>query len=270
MAVGPFVGVGLRPLHYPFILEHWPEEIDWFEAISENYMDTRGRPRTILRKVRERYPVALHGVSMSIASAHGVDRDYLRRLRELADEIQPFLVSDHLCWTGTPGNNLHDLLPFPYTEEFLKVVEQNVLRVQDVLGRSMVFENVSSYLSFPDSEMTEHAFLIELCQRTGCRMLLDVNNAWVNACNHAFEAEIFLDAVPQELIAQIHLAGPTDYGDFLFDTHSGEVPEKVWNLFKHLAPKLKNVPVLIEWDENIPDFPILALEASRARGLLET
>lgn len=270
------VGVGLRPTHYPYLAEKPRTSVGWFEAISENYMDTAGRPIHILEGVRQDFPVALHGVSLSIGQKPSASnladsrqfRDlrkrYLDRLAGLIDRIDPFLVSDHLCWTGVPGGNIHDLLPIPFTDAALDWVCEQVSLVQDRLGRPIALENVSSYLTWKHSTWGEAEFLAELTRRSGCKILLDINNIYVSARNHGFDAEAYLAAIPSEAVAQIHLAGHTDLGTHLFDTHSDHVCDEVWDLFAGVISRLPEVPVLIEWDDDIPDFPILEAEADKA------
>jgi uncharacterized protein len=261
------IGVGLRSAHYPY-LENSPQtKIDWFEALTENYLDTHGRPRKILEMVRSKYPVALHGVSMSLASAEGLDLIYLDRLRQLTDAIEPFLVSDHLCWTGLKGHNVHDLLPFPYNEDSLQVVLTNVDVAQNKLGRSMLLENVSSYMKFDTSDMTEFEFIAEVVKRSGAKILLDINNVYVSAKNLNLDAKACIDAIPKELVGQIHLAGYTDTGEFLFDTHSHPVYPEVWDLFSYFIAQAPNVPFMIEWDENVPEFDRLEEEILKAKQI---
>jgi uncharacterized protein len=263
-------GVGLRPTHYPH-LELNPTRVPtWFEAISENYMESQGRPLQMLEFVRKDHDIALHGVSMSLAAHEGLNPDYLRKLKQLVHRIEPFIVSDHLCWTGLKASNVHDLLPFPFTEESLQVVINNIQTAQEALGRSMVIENVSSYLEFKSSQMTEWEFLVEVCKRTGSKMLVDVNNIYVSSQNHGYDPYKFLEAIPTDLIAQIHLAGFTDMGDFLFDTHSAPVFSHVWNLFSKLIQRDKNIPFMVEWDENIPEFPVLEEELGKAINIWKT
>ncbi|MDT7044042.1 DUF692 domain-containing protein [Candidatus Nitronereus thalassa] len=265
----PQVGVGLRPTHYPFLQEKPEVRVQWFEAISENYMDSEGRPIDMLELVRADYPVALHGVSLSIVSAEGIRHDYLAKLKILIDRINPFIVSDHLCWTGHQAANLHDLLPFPFTEDALRVIQDNVDHVQNYLKRHILLENVSTYLSFPQSQHTEWEFLTIVSNTTGCKLLLDVNNLYVNSQNHHFDPLRFVDAIPTDLIGQIHLAGYTDMGTYLFDTHSNPVSTEVWNLFSHVIARAPDVPVLIEWDDDIPEFPRLEEEALKAAAIWE-
>jgi uncharacterized protein (UPF0276 family) len=271
---GISVGVGLRAEHYAHLAGRPRTTVRWFEAISENYMDTGGRPLAILETVRRDHPVALHGVSLSIGyKPDGPDAEtkfreqrsrYLARLAALAERIEPFLLSDHLCWTGVPGGNLHDLLPTPFTEEALDWIVAEVSRVQDALGRSLVLENVSSYLTWKRSTMREEEFLVEVARRSGCRILLDVNNVFVSARNHGFDAREYLAAIPAGLVAQIHLAGHTDLGTHLFDTHSAPVSDEVWRLFAETIARMPEVPVLIEWDAEVPSFERLEEEAATA------
>ncbi|VVT21855.1 conserved hypothetical protein [Sphingomonas sp. EC-HK361] len=262
----PAFGLGLRKPHYAPFLEH-RVAVDFVEVISENFMIDGGRPRHILRAVRERYPVALHGVSMSVGSAEGVDRAYLARLRALVDEIAPLFVSDHLCWTRTGGFNSHDLLPLPYTDEALDVVSANVSIAQDALGRAMLVENPSSYVAFDGSTMTEWEFLDALCARTGCGLLLDVNNVFVSAANHGFDARDYLDGIPAERVRQIHLAGHSQGEALLIDTHDSPVCASVWDLYAHILPSLGPVATMIERDDDIPPLHELLAELDRARAI---
>lgn len=266
-----FAGVGLRSKHYPYLLTRPPIQVEWFEAISENFMDTEGRPIWILEQIRARYPVALHGVSLSIgyqdSEKRGVNPDYLRRLKKLVDRIDPVIVSDHLCWTGAHSANLHDLLPVPLTEESITWITTQISRVQEVLGRPIALENVSSYLTYRDSSLTEWDFLAELARRSGCKLLLDLNNIYVSAVNHGFSPLEYLNAIPPDAVAQFHLAGHTDRGKFLFDTHSHPVCDDVWSLFRHATQRMPNVPWIVEWDENIPDFARLEEETLKAKSI---
>lgn len=265
--LSPRFGLGLRKPHYHDFLEG-DVPVDFVEVISENFMVPGGRPRDVLRRVREKHPVALHGVSMSIGSADGIDRDYLLRLRALADEVEPMLVSDHLCWTRTGAFNSHDLLPLPYTEEALDVVCRNVDRAQEILRRALVIENPSSYLAFTGAEMTEWEFIAALCQRTGCGLLLDVNNIHVSAVNHGFDAHAYIAGVPLEQVRQIHLAGHTQGRELLIDTHDQPVPDPVWALFGTVMRKIGNdVAVMIERDDNIPPLADLLDELDVARSI---
>ncbi len=266
--VAPFAGhgLGLRKPHYAAFLDG-RVDVDFVEVISENFMVDGGRPRSILRDVRGHYPVALHGVSMSVGTADGVNPAYLKRLRALVDEIEPLFVSDHLCWTGIDGFNSHDLLPLPYTEEALDIVSTNVARAQDVLGRAMLIENPSSYVTFAASTMTEWDFLAELCTRSGCGLLLDVNNVHVSAVNHGFDPLTYLDAMPARHVRQIHLAGHDPDGDIVIDTHDRAVCPDVWALYAHVLPRLGPVATMIERDDDIPPLEILLGELDLARGI---
>jgi uncharacterized protein (UPF0276 family) len=259
-------GVGLRKEHYRDFLET-AVPVDFVEVISENFMVDGGQPRHILRQVRERYPVALHGVSMSIGSADGLDRDYLRRLKALVDETEPLFVSDHLSWSRIGRFNSHDLLPVPYTEEALDIVCANISMAQDALGRTMLFENPSSYLAVGAAAMTEWEFIAAMCRRTGCELLLDVNNVFVSATNHGFDALAFLDGIPAEHVRQIHLAGHSQGVDLLIDTHDREVCSDVWTLYARAIARLGPVATMIERDGDIPALASLLDELSIARRL---
>jgi uncharacterized protein (UPF0276 family) len=243
--------------------------VKWFEAISENYVDSEGRPLEVLKKIREDFPVALHGVSLSIGGVEGPRPSYLRNLKALIQVVQPFIVSDHLCFTGAHASNIHDLIPLPYTQEAIATVVENVSRVQDLLDRPIALENVSSYLSYRESEMTEWEFLVTVAKRAGCRLLLDVNNAYVSAQNHGFKPETYVDAVPEELIAQIHLGGYSDMGTFLFDTHSRAPTDPVWELYRRVIRRMPSKPVLIEWDQDIPEWSELEDQAVKAARIAE-
>ena len=257
-------GVGLRSEHYPAILEAYPP-MDFFEAISENYMNTGGRPLTMLEQVRERYPVVLHGVALSIGSCDPLHPQYLESLKRLVDRIQPEMVSDHLCWSGAGGAVLHDLLPLPLTEESVEHVVRRVDQVQTCLGRKILLENVSTYVTFSHSVMPEWEFIAEVARRSGCGILLDINNIYVNAVNHGFNPLDYLRHIPAQMVGQFHLAGHTPMGKFLFDTHSARVTEHVWELYREALKLYGRVSTLIEWDEAIPSFDELSAEAGRAR-----
>jgi uncharacterized protein (UPF0276 family) len=259
-------GVGLRREHYAQVTEQWPA-MDWFEAISENFMDSGGRPLHVLEAVRHRYPVALHGVSLSIGTTDPLDLGYLGRLKALTGRIQPVSVSDHLCWAGVGGHSLHDLLPLPFTEEALRHVVERVQRVQEFLGRRILLENISTYVTFAHSEMPEWEFTAEVARRSGCGLLLDVNNVYVNAFNHQFDPLRYVAALPADSVQQIHLAGHTDMGSFLFDTHSAPVTDAVWQLYRAALRRFGRVPTVIEWDEGVPPFEVLAMEAATARAV---
>lgn len=259
-------GVGLRTEHYDVITRDWPR-MDWFEAISENFMDSGGRPLRILEAIRRRYPVALHGVSLSIGSADPLNETYLSRLKTLADRIEPAIVSDHLCWTGVDGENLHDLLPLPLTEEAVRHVAGRVERVQAVLKRRILLENISTYVTYQHSTMPEWEFLSAVAERSGCGILLDLNNMYVNAFNHQFDPRAYLDHLSSDLVGQFHLGGHTDMGTYLFDTHSRPVIGAVWELYRDALQRWGPVTTLIEWDEDIPSFERLAEEAEQARAI---
>jgi len=257
-------GLGLRKPHYADFLET-DVPVDFVEVISENFMVAGGRPRHILRKVRERHPVALHGVSLSVGSAHGIDADYLVRLHALVDEVKPLFVSDHLSWSRVPGFNSHDLLPLPYTAEALDVVCANLGRAQNALGRTLLIENPSSYLAFAQSEMTEWEFLKAVSDRTGCGLLLDVNNIHVSAVNHGFDPVAYVAGLPLDRVRQIHLAGHSQGETLLIDTHDKPVPPPVWALFAHVMDRVGAVAVMIERDDDIPPLGDLLEELEVAR-----
>lgn len=259
-------GLGLRREHYRDFLET-DVPVDFVEVISENFMVDGGQPLDILRRVRERHPVILHGVSMSIGSADGLRGDYLRRLRKLADAIDPLFVSDHLSWSRFAHFNSHDLLPLPYTEETLAVVCRNIDVAQEALGRPMLFENPSSYVSFAASTMTEWEFLAALSRRTGCGLLLDVNNIFVSARNHGWDAQAYLRGIPAGSVRQIHLAGHTEGEDLLIDTHDQPVNDDVWALYRSAMAMLGPVATMIERDDAIPALPELLAELDIARSL---
>jgi uncharacterized protein (UPF0276 family) len=261
-------GLGLRPKHYAEILEaETPPPIDWFEVISENYMVEGGRPRYMLDRIRERFPVVMHGVSMSIASTAPLDRDYLSRLKRLADVVAPKWISDHLCWTGVHGINLHDLLPVPYTEEALDHVAGRIGQVQDFLGRRIAIENVSSYIEFAESEMDEWEFVAELARRADCWLLLDVNNVFVSGQNHEFDDATFIEAIPRERVVQFHLAGHSEDNDCLVDTHDEPVCDEVFALYAKALERFGPVSTMIERDANIPPLAELLAELGRARSI---
>ena len=259
-------GLGLRPNYYAEILSGEPN-IDWFEVISENFMGRGGRPIAILEQIRQNYPIVLHGVSMSIASTAPLDFDYLRALKQLADRFQPEWISDHLCWTGVHGVNLHDLLPIPYTHEALDHVVDRIKRVQDYLGHRIAIENVSSYVTFAESEMDESTFLRELAERADCWLLFDVNNVFVSSFNHGFDAGRFLDDIPAERVIQLHLAGHSDHETHKIDTHDQPVIEVVWSLYAEACRRFGEVSTMIERDDNFPPLSDLVAELDRARRI---
>lgn len=265
-AIEPFggFGLGLRRTHYADFLES-EVPVDFVEIISENYMVDGGRPLRILEQVRAKHPVIIHGVSMSIGSAAGLDEEYLAKLKRLEQRIDPLWVSDHLCWTRTSAHNSHDLLPLPLTEEALQVVCDNIDHAQSYIGRPMLFENPSSYLTFPEDEMAEWEFLREMARRTGCYLLLDVNNIYVSAQNHGFSPDDYLAGLPLDRVRQIHLAGHTP-GEIIIDTHDREVCDDVWALYaKAMAMLEQPVATMIERDDKIPPLPELLSELDRAR-----
>lgn len=266
----PFLGfgLGLRTEHYNSILETKPK-IDWFEVLSENYMIPGGKPLYYLDEIRRNYPVVMHGVSLSIGSVTPLDKDYLRDLKKLADRIQPAWISDHLCWTGVHGNNIHDLLPLPYTLESARHVAERVKQVQDFLGRQILLENVSSYASYVDSEMSEWEFISEIAQAADCLLLLDVNNIYVSSFNHHFDAKAFVDGVPAKRVQQIHLAGHENHGTYIIDTHDAPVIDPVWDLYAYTISKLGQVSTMIERDDHIPPLEDLLEELTTARTISE-
>lgn len=259
-------GLGLRPRHYEAVLRTRPR-VDWFEALTENYMIPGGRPLQYLDRIRERYPVVLHGVSLSIGSADPLDRGYLAQLKALAARVQPAWISDHLCWTGVDGRNLHDLMPLPYTEEALRHVARRVRAVQEALGRRILLENVSSYVAYRSSAMTEWQFLAALAREADCDLLLDVNNIYVSAFNHGFDALAFLDGIPARRVRQIHLAGHGHCGDLIIDTHDAPVIGPVWELYAEAVRRFGPVPTMIERDDRIPPLGALVRELDRARAV---
>jgi uncharacterized protein (UPF0276 family) len=266
------VGVGLRPKHYPRILEEMNPGalgVDFFEALSENYMVPGGRPLRALANVRARFPVVLHGVSLNIGSADPLRQNYLDELVALAHRFEPAWISDHLCWTGVDGRNLHDLVPLPYTETALDYAADRVRRVQDRIGRRLALENVSSYFAYAADAMPEWEFLARIAERADCGILLDVNNIFVSAHNHGFDPLHYLAGIPPGRIFQIHLAGHSQEGELLIDTHDHPVRDEVWSLYEAAARRFGPVSTLIEWDDRIPEFEELAAEAARARAILE-
>jgi len=261
-------GLGLRPQHYRDILDGEPK-IDWFEIISENYFVRGGQPLAILDQIVERYPVVMHGVSLSIASTAPFDEDYLNSLRTLAKRVHPKWISDHLCWTGVHGVNLHDLLPFPYTEDALEHVVSRVHYVQERLGRPLCLENVSTYVQFGQSQMPEWEFISELARRTGCWLLFDVNNVYVSAYNHGYDAYAFLEGIPQDRVIQFHLAGHSDMETYVVDTHDHPVRDEVWDLYAAALRRFGPVATMIERDDHIPPLADMMVELDQARTIAE-
>jgi uncharacterized protein (UPF0276 family) len=257
------IGIGLRTVHFPHILTEWPP-LDWFEVLSENFMDTGGRPLHVLDQVAERYPVALHGVSLGIGNTDPLDREYLKKLKALAARARAAWVSDHLCWTGVAGRNTHDLLPMPLDEPALRHVTARVREVSDFLERPLVLENPSSYLEFASSSMPEWEFLARLAEDADCGLLLDVNNVYVSSVNHGFDANAYVDALPADRVVQYHLAGHMNKGSHLLDTHSDHARPEVWELYARAVRRTGLVATLYEWDEDIPAFDVVVAEARKA------
>lgn len=258
-------GLGLRSEYFEAVLAD-PPALDWFEITSENFMVAGGKPRHYLERIRERYPLVMHGVSLSIGSTDALDLDYLRALRQLAREIEPAWVSDHLCWTGVGGVNSHDLLPLPYNQEAIEHVVARVQQVQDFLGRELLLENLSSYVEFRDSDMPEWEFVAQVARRSGSRILLDINNVQVSARNHGFDPLDYLAGLPGDRIWQIHLAGHSDYGDYCIDTHDHEVPDAVWSLYESAIRRFGPISSMIERDDRFPPWPDLLAELDLARA----
>jgi len=262
-------GLGLRPPHYAAFLDG-DVKVDFVEVISENFMVPGGRPLLTLARIREKYPVAMHGVSLSIGSADGLRRDYLEKLKSLADRLQPLFVSDHLSWSRIDDFNSHDLLPLPYTTEALDLVCTNIAQAQDMLGRALLIENPSSYVQFSGADMTEWQFLAQMCARTGCGLLLDVNNIFVSASNHGFDAMAYLDGIPAGHVRQIHLAGHSQGQGLLIDTHDQPVRDEVWALYEAACRRIGPVATMIERDDAIPPLEELLLELDTARAIAAT
>jgi uncharacterized protein (UPF0276 family) len=264
----PFLGhgIGLRTKHFPALWDG-TARVDWFEVISENFMPAGGRPRAALERARGIAPVVLHGVSLSIGSTDPLDEAYLRALAALAARVEPAWISDHLCWSGVGGQYAHDLLPLPYTEEALEHVVRRVVAVQERLGRQILLENVSSYLTYTHSTLTEWEFLGAVAERADCGLLLDVNNVYVSATNHGFGADAYLAGLPAGRVGQIHLAGHTDMGTHLLDTHDGPVIDPVWDIYREAVRRFGRVSTLVEWDDHVPELDGVCAEAERARAV---
>jgi len=261
-------GLGLRVQHYQEILDGDPA-IDWLEILSENYLIPGGRPLHYLARFRDRYPLVMHGVSLSIGSTDPLDRSYLKQLKALADFVQPAWISDHLCWTGVAGNNLHDLMPLPYTEEAIKHVADRVQQVQDALGRRILLENVSSYVTYSHSTMPEWEFLTAVAEAADSLILLDINNIYVSGHNHGFDPRRYLDRVPPNRVQQFHLAGHDYQGALIIDTHDAPVPEPVWDLYEYAVRRFGAVSTMIERDDKIPPLAELLAELDRAREIAQ-
>jgi uncharacterized protein (UPF0276 family) len=261
------LGVGLRTTHFQHILQEQPA-VDWFEFISENFIDSRGRPRYVLEQIAERYPVVMHGVSLSIGSTDPLDFDYLGKLKALARDVRPRWISDHVCWTGVAGINTHDLLPLPLTESSLRHVVERVGIVQDFLERPFVLENPSTYAVFQGATMTEWEFIARLAEEAGCGLLLDVNNVYVSSANHGFDAATFIRSIPTARVVQFHLAGHTNLGTHIVDTHDGHVVDPVWELYRLAHQLTGGVSTLLEWDASIPPFEVVHAEVMKAKNFM--
>jgi uncharacterized protein len=260
-------GLGLRREHYRDFVEHRPAGVDWLEVISENYMVPGGKPLHFIDRIRRDYPMVMHGVSMSIGGTDPLDAAYLGELKALADRIEPAWISDHLCWTGVSGRNLHDLLPLPFTQAALAHTAGRIAQVQDAIGRRLVIENVSSYVGFACDEMSEQDFVAELVARADCKLLLDVNNVYVNSVNHGFDARAYIDAIAVDRVVQIHLAGHETHDGYLVDTHDHPVCQAVWSLYEHAVRRFGPVPAMIERDDSIPPLADLVAELQIARRI---
>lgn len=259
-------GLGLRPNYYEEILTSKPD-LDWFEILTENYLIPGGKPLYYLDKIREHYPIVMHGVSLSLGSSDPLDFDYLKQVQELASRIEPAWISDHLCWTGVHGLNTHDLLPVPYTSEAIQHIVSRIQVIQDFLKRPFLIENVSSYLTYKQSEMSEWDFILEIVKQSGCYLLLDVNNVYVSSFNHNFDPMDYINSMPLGRVAQIHLAGHTNHVDYIIDTHNAPVIEPVWDLYEATIHRLGPVSTMIERDDNMPDFSELLCEINHAKRL---
>ena len=260
-------GLGLRSEHYAAFESSSPKRVDWLEILSENYLIPGGAPLWHLDRIRRDFPMVMHGVSLNIGGNDPLDLGYLRDLKLLAQRVEPAWISDHLCWTGLGGVNLHDLLPLPYTEETLRHVCDRIQQVQDFLGRRLVLENPSTYVAFAADQIPEWTFIAELLQRADCALLLDVNNVYVSSVNHGFDPKAYIDAIPPERVVQIHLAGHENHGDHLIDTHDQPVTAAVWQLYGYTVQRCGQVPTMIERDDNIPELPVLLNELDVARQI---
>lgn len=259
------LGVGLRTVHFQHVLDARPP-VDWFEIISENFLDTEGRPMVVLEAVREHYPVVMHGVSLSIGSTDPLDFEYLRKLKALADRIDVAWMGDHVCWTGVAGRNGHDLYPVPYTEESLRHVVERIRVVQDVIERPLVLENPSTYLTFACDAMPEVEWIGRMAEDADCALLLDVNNVYVTCRNHGLDPQEYLAQVPWDRVVQNHLAGHSDHGTHCVDTHDDHVCDAVWDLYEGVQRTTGGISTLVEWDGNIPAFDVLLGELAKARA----
>ncbi|MFT6970314.1 MAG: hypothetical protein ACJAXX_000879 [Roseivirga sp.] len=262
------LGLGLRSQHFDHILKETPS-VDWFEVISENFMDSFGRPRHILKQIADRYPVVMHGVSLSIGSTDPLNFDYLKSLKTLADEVNPVWISDHLCWTGVLTTNSHDLLPLPLNEESLKHVCDRINQVQDFLERPLIVENPSTYATFKHSTIPEWEFLKAMTESTGCGLLLDVNNVYVSSFNNDFDPVEYVQGLPHDKIVQMHLAGHQHCGNYIIDTHDRQVTSEVWKLFQLAYQLTEGTSVLLEWDGNIPPFDVYHDELLKSKKYMD-
>ncbi|MFZ4541307.1 MAG: DUF692 family multinuclear iron-containing protein [Rickettsiales bacterium] len=259
-------GLGLRPPHYAHIFEHLPK-VDWFEIVSDNFMDTDGKPRRNLDRIREQYPIVMHGVAMSIGTLDPLNSEYLTKLKKLADCVKPAWISDHLCWTGIAHKNTHDLLPVPYTEEALRHIVRRIQQVQDFLERPIALENPSTYLEFKTSHIPEAEFIDAMVKQSGCNLLLDVNNVYVSCYNHRLDAKAYIDALPLGKVIQIHLSGHSNMGTHIIDTHDAHVVDEVWQLYKYVIHQAGRVPnTMVEWDDYIPEWDVLYAELGKAKA----
>jgi uncharacterized protein (UPF0276 family) len=260
-------GLGVRPQHYDELLGEFAGSVSWLEALTENYLVPGGKPLHYLARLRERYPIVFHGVSLSIGGVDPLDERYLNEVRALIDRFEPAWVSDHLCWTGVDGVNLHDLMPLPFTESAVRHVAARVAHVQERFGRRLVLENVSSYVSFTQADMTEWEFLREIAQSADCLLLLDVNNVYVSGVNHGFDPLAYLRGVPVERVQQFHLAGHREQHGYLIDTHDAPVCDEVWRLFRAAIERFGPLSTMIERDDNIPALETLLAELDHARRI---
>jgi len=258
-------GLGLRAEHYQEVLESRPKTVDWFEIISENFIEAHQGYLEMLADLRADYPIVMHGVSLSIGSFDPLNLDYLAKIKKLADNIQAPWLSDHLCWTGINGKNTHDLLPVPYTQNMLEHIAARIRQVQDILGRNILLENPSTYLEFNASSIPEYEFMAILAEKANCGVLLDVNNVYVSSFNHGFDAKKYIDTIPAARVGQIHLAGHQNLGTHIIDTHDNYVIDEVWQLYKYTIETKGKIPTMIEWDDNIPEFSVLLAELDKAR-----
>lgn len=263
------VGLTLSPHHYSYLEQKPDTEVSWFEAVSEKHMYSRGLDFEMLQLIRQDYPVALRGTSMNVGCASGIRSSYLQKLRELIDQIDPFIVSDNLCWSGTAEINLNSPLPLPFTKESIRCLADNIDHAQNFLRRPIIFKNISTYITYRENEMTEWEFINEVLIRTGCHLLLDLNNLYINAYNHRLNLKDSLMQVPWSRVAEVQVAGPMEFRDFLYDSRSQNIPEVIWDLFEFIAPKIRHLPVMISREEDVPHFSELEMEVLKAVLILE-